>query len=54
LLKANRGPGEITADGIAGDSQLPSDPFTAQTLAGKFADEVHENRLEHPKVLLRL
>ena len=54
LLKADRGPGEITADGIARESQLPSDPFAAQTLAGKFADEVHENRLEHPKVLLRI
>jgi len=53
LLVADGGPGEITADGIAGDPDLASDPFAAQTLSSEFADEVHEIRLEHASVLLR-
>ena len=54
FLEADRGPGAITADGVAGDPQLPSNPFAAQTLAGEFADQVHDIRLEHPTVLLRI
>src|SRR5208337_4685572 len=53
FLKADRGSSEITADGVAGDPQLSSNPFAPETLAGKLADPIHDIRFEHPGVLLR-
>src|SRR5208337_3584603 len=48
-----RGSSEITADGVAGDPQLSSNPFAPETLAGKFVDPIHDIRFQHPGVLLR-
>ena len=45
FLKADRGSSEITADGVAGDPQLSSNPFAPETLAGQFADPIHDLRL---------
>jgi hypothetical protein len=53
LLKADHGSSEITADGVAGDPQLSSNPFAPETLAGKLADPIHDIRFQHPSVLLR-
>ena len=53
FLKADRGSSEITADGVAGDPQLSSNPFAPETLAGKLADPIHDIRFQHPGVLLR-
>ena len=53
FLKADRGSSEITADGVAGDPQLSSNPFAPETLAGKFVDPIHDIRFQHPGVLLR-
>ena len=44
FLKADRGSSEITADGVAGDPQLSSNPFAPETLAGQFADPIHDLR----------
>ncbi|HMF38199.1 MAG TPA: hypothetical protein VKF17_16255 [Isosphaeraceae bacterium] len=53
FLKTDRGSGEITADRVAGDPQLSSNPFAPETLAGQFADSIHDLRFQHPGVLLR-
>jgi hypothetical protein len=53
LLKADHGSSEITADGVAGDPQLSSNPFAPESLAGKFVDPIHDIRFQHPGVLLR-
>ena len=53
VLKADRGSGEITADRVAGDPQLSSDPFAPEPLARQFADPIHDLRFQHPGVLLR-
>src|SRR5208283_2253134 len=53
FLKADRGSSEITADGVAGDPQLSSNPFAPETLAGKLVDPIHDIRFQHPGVLLR-
>ncbi len=53
FLKADRGSSEITADGVAGDPQLSSNPFAPETLAGKFVDPIHDIRFQHPGVHLR-
>ena len=53
FLKADRGSSEITADGVAGDPQLSSNPFAPETLAGELADPIHDLRFKHPGVLLR-
>ena len=53
FLKADRGSSEITANGVAGNPQLASNPFAPETLAGQFADPIHDLRCQHPGVLLR-
>ncbi len=53
FLKTDRGSSEITADAVAGDPQLSSNPFAPETLAGQFAHPIHDLRFEHPGVLLR-
>ena len=53
FLKTDRGSSEITADRVAGDPQLSSNPFASETLAGQFEDPIHDLRCQHPGVLLR-
>jgi hypothetical protein len=53
LLKTGPGSSEITADGVAGDPQLSSNPFAPETLAGQLVDPIHDFRSQHPVVLLR-
>ena len=53
LLKADRGSSEITANGVAGNPQLASNPFAPETLAGQLVDPIHDLRCQHPGVLLR-
>src|SRR5262245_46429540 len=53
LLEADGSSGQITADGIARDLQLTSNPLAPEPLAGQLADPIHDLRFQHPGVLLR-
>jgi hypothetical protein len=52
FLETDRGSGEITADGVAGDPQYASNPLTPEPSAGQLADPIHDFRSQHPGVLL--
>jgi hypothetical protein len=53
FLEADRGSGEITTHGVAGEVQLAGDSFAPQTLAVQLADSIHDCRRYHPEVPLR-
>ncbi len=53
FLKTDCGSSEITADSLARDFQLSSNPFTAEAFVGELVDPIHDFRLQHPGVLLR-